>query len=568
MGVLKNINEAFSIKNLTSMFNTGYQRVSPSKTKVITHNFMSNLSSKYNLSITNAFSDNKDPQMRLLANILGTIYTETHRTKKELFELYNSVKDLDQSSCIINDFIDDAFNTVDSEYPFTIEISDNVADKDKIEKILSDFVKKFDIYQLDKEINEAYLVYGDYYLYTIPKQGEGIVEIYDNVDIENVFSIYKNNKLVQHIGMNTSSMFANSPISGYSGQLIPIHPDLLAHFILNTRKIKLDIPHENASVFSMYENIKIGRSVLFDSLALLKKYQLLDMALTYKEVRNALMPILLGVNTGAFTTPDNMIEACKTIESYLQEGTAVSFDLQDQDTIEGLLQGASSVKVAPIPGDKGTLERLDIGQSSQDTEGLSKILDDTGHRIALTSGGVTSNEQGKSRLEILKDNSRRSKKLIEIQQGKAVGWRHIFWNHLRYLGEYIEEESIKVKYKNIPNSDIFEEANGLVTLLSVVNDLQNFATTMNDSSIPVEVDPDKMVAAFDLFVGNRYNVMKGFLRKTSEQSKQEISMMYDKDDEDKDDSGIKTSMSNSTTLTTMNKSFDGSSGASTAIGKN
>ena len=104
--------------------------------------------------------------------------------------MYRSVKDLDQASVIINDFIDDAFNTPDSDFPFTIKLTGDIYEKSGIEQILEDFVKKFDIYELDAEINEPYLVYGDYYLTTIPEIGKGIVDISDNVDIENVFSIY------------------------------------------------------------------------------------------------------------------------------------------------------------------------------------------------------------------------------------------------------------------------------------------------------------------------------------------------------------------------------------------
>ena len=466
MGILQNINEAISVKNLASMFYTGYQQTSPGKTRIQTHNFDANLNARYNLSIANAFVDG-DPRTSTLANILATIYTETYRTKKDLFDLYKSVKDLDQASVIIDDFIDDAFNTPDSDYPFTIEIKGDIYNKEYIEDNLAALIKKFDIYQLDHDTNEDFLVYGDYYISQVPKIGEGIVEVMDNVDIENVFSIYKNNQLIQHIGMNKNSMFINSPISGYAGQLTPIHPDLMTHFILDSRKINIKLPLKDASILTLPENIRIGRSVLFNALQLLKKYQLLDIALTYKEVRNALMPILLGIQTGAFTTPDNMIEACKTVESYLQDGTAMSFDLENAGTIENLLQSSASFKVAPIPGDKGRFDKLDLGQNANETQGLQDILNDTGHRIAVTTGGVTNDEAGKSRLEILKSNSRRSKRLIDIQKGKQNGWRNFCHTHLRYQHINIEKESISIKYKSIPNADIFEEANGLVTLLSV-----------------------------------------------------------------------------------------------------
>ena len=578
MGIIKTMSEAISVKNLASMFYTGYSQISPGRTRTDVVSFDTNLNSKYNMSIANAFVDG-DPRTSTLANILATIYTETYQTKKELFELYRSVKDLDQASVIIDDFIDDAFATPDSDYPFTIKITDDVYGKEDIEQNIANFVKKFDIYQLDHDTHEDFLVYGDYYLTTIPKIGQGIVEIMDNVDIENVFSIYKNNTLIQHIGMNKNSMFANSSVSGYAGQLRPIHPDLLSHFILDTRKIKIAMPQMDASIFALPENIRIGRSVLFSSLALLKKYQLLDLALTYKEVRNALMPILLGVNTGSFTRPDEMIEACKTIESYLQDGTAMSFDLENTENIESLLQGSTGVKVAPVPGDKGRLDKIDIGQTANETVGLKDILDDTGNRIATTSGGVTSNESGKSRLEILKSNSRRSKKLIDIQRGKANGWRNLIHKHLRYQHINIEKESIQLNYKAIPNADIFEEANGLVTLLSVVNDLQTFADSVKQSNNGYKVNANKMIDAFNLYIGNRYKVLKDFLEldvvKNSlpgavaalgNKDKTQVYMGGKTDEEEPLGPELKTGVNNATQLHRMNKSFDGSSGSSDAVG--
>lgn len=576
MGLLKSMKEAVSITNLASMFYTGYSQVSPGRTRVEPASFNANLTTKYNMSIANAFVDG-DPRTSTLANILATIYTQTYKTKKELFELYESVKDLDQASVIIEDFIDDAFNTPDSDFPFIIKIKEDLYNQSGIEDILADLVKKFDLYQLDHDTNEDFLVYGDYYLTTVPKIGEGIIEISDNVDIENVFSIYKNNKLIQHIGMETNSMYVNSPVSGYAGQLKAIHPDLLSHFVLDSRKIKIKLPLKDSSVFALPENIRIGRSVLFNALALLKKYQLLDLALTYKEVRNALMPIMLGVSTGAFTTPDHMIEACKTIESYLQDGTAMSFDLDNTQTIEAMLQGSAGIKVAPVPGDKGQLSRVDIGTNANETQGLSDILDDTGNRIATTTGGVTQNESGKSRLEILKSNSRRSKRLIDIQRGKSNGWKDLFHKHLRYKHINIEKESIQVNYKSIPNADIFEEANGLVTLLSVVNDLQTFADSVNQSGGGYKADPQKMIDAFNLFIGNRYKVLKDFLKLEVVQKEfpaaadalkyADKTQVFTGEPKKKEGPEVKTGTQSATALTKMNKSFDGSSGSSTAVGQ-
>lgn len=576
MSILNFITEGMSVKQLTSLFYNGYQRVEPTKMRVQTHKFQQSLSSQYNASIANVFVDG-DPRTSTLANILATMYTETHRTKQELFALYRSVKDLDQASVIIEDFIDDCFNTPDSEYNFTIKIGDEVADKEYIEKNLADLVNTFDLYQLDKDMNEDFLVYGDYYLNTVPEIGKGIVEINDNVELDNVFSIYKNNRLVQHIGMRRNTMFSNMSVASWAGQLMPIHPDLMAHFMINSRKINIALPDENTGVFSLPENIKIGRSVLFNALQLLKKYQLLDVALTYKEVRNALMPILLGVNTGAFTTPDNMLEACKAIESYLQEGMSMNIDMTDTDSLGQMLQGSASFKIAPIPGDKGSFNKLDIGTNVNETEGLSNILDDTGNRIAITSGGVTSNEAGKSRLEILKSNSRRSKRLIDIQRGKARGWQTLLHNHLRYQHINIEKESIKIQYKSIPNSDIFEDANGLVTLLSVINDLQTFADSVNQSGSGYKVDPQKMVDAFNLFIGNRYPVVKDFLqldiaKKTFPKATDMINNI-DKTQiatgapkEEPEGPELRTASQSSTALTRMNKSFAGSSGSSSAVG--
>ena len=578
MSILKTLTEGLSVKQLTSMFYTGYQQVSPGRTRVQTHNFQASLNSRYNMSIANAFTDG-DPRTSTLANILATIYTETHRTKQELFELYRSVKDLDQASVVIEDFIDDAFNTPDSDFPFTIKVSEDVADKEWIEDNLADLVKEFDIYQLDHDTNEDFLVYGDYYLTTIPEIGKGIVEVNDNVEIDNVFSIYKNNKLIQHIGMRRNEMFTGAAVANYAGNLVPIHPDLLSHFVLDTRKIKIALPDKNVGIFSLPENIRIGRSVLFNGLQLLKKYQLLDIALTYKEVRNALMPVLLGVQTGAFTTPDHMIEACKAMESYLQEGMAMNFDMTDTASLEQMLQGSATFKVAPIPGDKGRFDKVDIGAGYNETDGLNKILDDTGHRIATVTGGVTSNESGKSRLEILKSNSRRSKRLIDIQRGKANGWRDFMHKHLRYQHVNIEKESIKIQYKSIPNADVFEEANGLVTLLSVINDLQTFSDSVNQSNSGYKTDPKKMIAAFNLFIGNRYQVIKDFL--TLDVVKQQFPAAAEvlnnqstqvftggQDDEEKDfGPEVKTGVQNATALTKLNKSFPGSSGKSDATGQ-
>jgi hypothetical protein len=143
----------------------------------------------------------------------------------------------------------------------------------------------------------------------------------------------------------------------------------------------------------------------------------------------------------------------------------------------------------------------------------------------------------------------------------------------------IEPESIKVIYKSIPNADCFEEANGVVTLLSVVNDIMNFVNTTNETKNGVHANPEKIIAACDFFLGKRYPFMEDFLK--LDVVKNEFPYVNDymnlkkkpqtytgtANDEEKDKMQQDTTMNNPDDLQKMNKAFPGSSGSSDAVGQ-
>ena len=118
-----------------------------------------------------------------------------------------------------------------------------------------------------------------------------------------------------------------------------------------------------------------------------------------------------------------------------------------------------------------------------------------------------------------------------------------------------------------------------ITLISVINDLQTYVNTTNEANNGVHAKPQKIIDAFNLYIGTRYPSMEGFLE--LDVVKEQFPAMIDaknaknnpttytgtnKEPEDKTVIDTDTPLNNADDLQKLNKSFPGSSGSSDAIG--
>lgn len=493
----------FTVQNIWKLFNPYLNQNSKVKTMGIDAMFNGRYSTAL-ASMTDEIEDTSE-----ITDLLGKVYCDTANTRAELYDLINSIKDIDAAQYIIESVTDDAFNSVDTQEPFTIEYVGNKYDAEKIQPEIDKFIKDFDLYQLFMDIVGDFIVYGEYYLETIVEAGKGITAINDNIDSKNVFSIYRNYKLLEHIGFNNNTAFAGTAYNTATSQIVRIHKDLLTHFVLDSRKVQIRVT-ENSGIAALPDIIRVGRSILYPAIKLLKRSNILDTAILAKDLRSALLPLIVSVSMPNIADPLQAIEVAKKYEKYFMDNAGMQQVVMDGDiSMSTIFQNTGKIKVAPTyQGGKAELSKMDI---DTDTSSIQSSKDATDERIKAMIG-LPEKGQNMTRFEILKTQSRYSKKLIDLQRCSANGLRNLVWKHLKYKYINVDPHNIEVKFKSILNADMFEEAEGLISLLSVMTDLNSFVQSVVDNpNLGIGCNGQALIDTFKQFLGSKYVVLEKLL---------------------------------------------------------
>lgn len=462
---------------------------------------------RYSVALAGMDDDIDDTSQ--MTDLLAKVYCETANTRSELYDLINSIKDIDSSQYVLESVADDAFNSVDTSEPFTITYVGNEDDAKDIQREIDDFITHFDLYQLFMDIVDDFIIYGEYYLETIVEPGKGITQINDSVDSRNVFSIYRNYKLLEHIGFNNDTEFAGTAYSSATSQIVRIHKDLLTHFVLDARKIRIRIT-KDSSITALPDIIRVGRSILYPAIKLLKRSNILDTAILAKDLRSALLPLILSTSMPNIADPIQAIEVAKKMEKYFSDNAGLNQVSMDGElSLSTIFANTGKIKVAPtFAGGKAEVAKMDI---DSDTTSIQNSKTNTDERI-MSIIGLPEKGSNMSRFEILKTQSRYSKKLIDVQRCSANGLRDMVHKHLKYKHINIDIHNIEVKFKSILNADIFEEAEGLISLLSVMTDLNSFIQSLVDNpDLGIGVDAQYLIDTFKQFLGSRYVVLEKLL---------------------------------------------------------
>jgi hypothetical protein len=494
---------AFTVDTLYKLFSPYKNKYTSVSTTPIDRAFASSY------SMLDDTDDIKDTSK--ITNTLAQVYLDTIRTRNELYDAVDGEKESDTGTLIIDSVIDDAFNSMDTEQPFTVCYTGNRYDANFVNDEIEDFLTKFDVYALFNEIMEETVTYGERHLETPVEIGKGIVDINDTVNSRNVISLYKNNTLIEHIGFINHSEFIDTRYQYAANNIVRIHRDLLTHFTLDSKRIKLRLDPKG-TLIGLPEVIKVGRPILYNALRLLKRGLILDTAILAKDVRAALLPVLLGISTSNTKTAADAIQLAKNVEKYLADNVGMDGLAEGKDiTMSQLYANAAKFKGVPISSDgRGSLSALNI---DSDTSSIKSSYDATVDR-ARGVVGLPDRTEKATRFEILKSQSRYSKKLIDIQRCGSRGIRDLVCKQLRYKNIYVQPSNIQVQCKSLVNPDMLEEGEGLISMISVCTDINTFIQSLVDNEkLGVGVHSQMLINVFQQLLGGRYQMFDGMLYK-------------------------------------------------------
>jgi hypothetical protein len=415
----------------------------------------------------------------------GTIYTNISGYRKDVVKEVNKIRTFYLVDVILNQVVEDALAPDVSTGDILKVWSENPTIDAEIKKMN----ERYDFDDLVCDIAPDMLAYGDYVLKTdIPIKDKndkpGLQDIHDTVDQEKVVAITKRGKVEKYL------------VENKDGKLEISEPANYIKFTLGNHKIRVDLRKEYSNtadkddiLSKVPKHIRIGKSLLYPVIAKIKELELLEQLVPATKLSKLSSGTLIGVQLPPGVEIDKAMQAARKIEGMINK--KIGIDIQKQElTLESIISAAGRLKVVPLLGDKGTLQKLDY--KSDEPDDLLRSVEDV-RKVICTSIGVPyeiifgGTEANKG--EILKKYARYLRRLKSIQKAIAEGIREMISIHLANKGVTFKEADVKVEFRNklieIDNLDRLEFVDTTINLLAnqikFVNDLRADESVLKDS---------------------------------------------------------------------------------------
>ena len=402
----------------------------------------------------------------------SAIYTKVNDDRKDVLKSVDKVRRFWLVDVILDQIAEDALAPDVS----TGEILEAHSDDEAINKEIQYLDNKFDFDGLVSDIITDLLAYGEYYLKTeiekAPLEDKdrsegGLKAIHDTVNQTNVVAVTSAGKVQKYI-------------CGSREKITIAEPADFVKFSIGSKKIRVRLDNEfdfgsckddalKKELSELPRYVRVGKSVLYSAIPKIRELELLENMIPAAKLSKLSAGTLVGLPMPAGTEIDKLIAAAKKVEGIINRKVAVDMDKQEL-TIENIIAAAGRLKVVPLPGDKGRLEKLDY--NSDEPDDLLNSVEDV-RRVITTSVGVPYeiifDSDGQNKGEVLKRYARYLRKLKSIQKAVSSGVKQIIMIHLSNKGIKYTKNDIDVNFRNklveIDNLDRLEFTDTTVNLL-------------------------------------------------------------------------------------------------------
>lgn len=418
-----------------------------------------------------------------------------------LFNEIDKIANHHISTTIKDIIVSDGFNDLCGVNAISICYEDD-DDKKKAEEFnesIKKMLKRTDFLNIIKDCvaNEG-LDYGEVFLSMKLKNGHGIISISDDMDIRQHLAIYKNTELIGVLRFNIT------PKGNITGTEF-ISPDKVAHFMLNYKKISINISKGISRTKSLPEKIRCALPILTPVIDLIKQYNQLEQLRTAIELDKATQGVVLGY---AINPDQDQGEIRKEIQGYTQAlNTNRDNIINNLDSLDvtSILQSMRKITLVPYSSEDGTNSLKQVAINKTD-DNLSEKINDLRKTIALAVGVpeqyLTADARSgskDSKEDSLLTNPRYSRMLSKIQQLLAKGAIDMVYKHLKaqyttengILKKQIDKDKIHVQYKSTTNlNDRLEKEEMMLNVETLGNLVATVDSIASSPNIPYTVEED------------------------------------------------------------------------------
>jgi len=415
-----------------------------------------------------------ESDFRVLSELYAK-YLEVSKNYQRFFKEIEEIKETYIAEIILDQITYDVL-TPDVSSDNIIEISPN-RDDEELKEVLKEFEEIHNIDQLVLDITSDLVAFGSYTLRPIVREGEGIVEIVDDVRPGEVIPFYKNQEIQFHLKIDEK------------GKLSIHEPTEYVTFFVNARRLRLELDKRYLSYIEKEKREKLPAFVKIGSplftigvIKKIKELNLLEKLVPASKIHYLSKGNIVGVYVPPSLDPKEAFEYAKKIERKINSlGVAINKDL-DQLSIVEILKGAGRIKVIPITNEKGQLTRLEY-KPDEPSDLLNSIQDL--REIILTSVGIPPelifNTGNNTKGEILKRYSRYLRRLKYIQKAIINGIRELILIHLINKGLSVTPSDFTVRFANsLVNVDDLDKLEFQQATTQILSDVKRFVDELSE----------------------------------------------------------------------------------------
>jgi len=423
------------------------------------------------------------------------LYTNVSSNRKSIVKEVSRLSGYYLVDALVSQLVDDALAPEIS----TGEIVNVTSEEPAVAKELEEFSKRINFDQLIQDITPDLVKMGEYTLKTDfgenmkgdvnSNSGSGIKHLRDVVEQGEVVALTQDGKIKGYLEM-----------SEQKNKLQVYPPKHFVKFILSGARVKVNLRKNVPEKFLKDKKVKkllkmlprfvrVGKSLIYPILPKLKELELLEKLIPATKLAKLSSGSLVGMQMPESFDLSDAIKATKRMEGLVNNKLAID-ERVDEITVQAIMSSAGRLKVLPVFGDKGTLQKFDY--KSDEPDDLLNTVEQL-RMVILDSVGIPYElifkADSPQKSETIRRYAKYLRKLKAVQRSLTDGIKQIVHIHLTNAGVEFDPTKINVEFRNklveVDNLDRLEHMDVTVSLLgnlkTFVDELASGESRLKDS---------------------------------------------------------------------------------------
>lgn len=414
--------------------------------------------------------------------------------KDKVMELYKQFKSLTKDKATIISDIDTIIDTYLASTILAQVVEDALAPDVATEKILNITSKNSAVNAEIKKLEELFhfdsfvesmayeaLSYGEYYirLEIDADKKTGITGWYDDLAQGEIVPYFESGQLVGYIQPNKKKTVRRDV------DLIPAYQ--YGRFSYGTRKVQIKLQGIDRIIDTIAGTdkrgsryVKVGNPIFYGLVDKIKDLMLLEALVPAGRLQQLSSASLVGVTVPGSYDIAQAKEFANTVEQTINDKVSVSST--GVVSAADIISTAGSIKVVPVYGDKGQLQKFDYKDSDKkdsltEVNDIRQIICDS---IGIPKELLYGESGGESKKEFLRRYARYLRKLRTLQFCMIDSVRNLIIIHLVNAGVSFKPEDIDISFvKAIVEIDNLDSLEYIDASIQALTNLHTFMNNIN-----------------------------------------------------------------------------------------